>query len=376
MKTTIGERLGTAAIDPGQTARFVKAWFHPDDLVLIVARPALGRPGRTLSMAATAREVAEWSEADLKAVGRHEDTPLSLYIGVSPLREDHQVTATSRGGKRDVREIYGVWADLDVKSGAFESREAIYAYLDGLELEPSITVENGSQGGVHAYWKLDQPVPATSDLPLRWWAYLDSKADGRAIDRLADSSRIMRLPGATYYPKDFGPTGPVKVSQITGAVYSKERIQVVSHEAAERATARREQTRAAHQMTEADMSRLMYAELTKGGDVSWTQHLARVALEERIQEMSWDDILIPAGWTHISDGEDGERRWARPGQRGKSAHTDWNGSEVMSLHSWSEETGLADLKEAGVPLTKPLVLLRVQYNGDVAAMINDLGETL
>jgi hypothetical protein len=51
---------------------------------------------------------------------------------------------------------------------------------------------------------------------------------------------------------------------------------------------------------------------------------------------------------------------------------DYEDSPVMSLLSMSEETGLADLKDAGINLTKYRVMLRLQYQDDEKKMVEHL----
>lgn len=373
MKMAFKDYFGTSQIEPEQTINFVKTWFHPDDEVLIVLMPTTTSKRGTISLSLPARDLAQASIPAIESLSRYEGNLYGLYFGVNPLKANHTVTRDSRGGKKDVREVYGVYADLDVKPGAFESREAIYQYLGSLGITPTAVVENGGSGGVHAYWKLDKPEDAASDIGVMWWAYLDEMAQGRDIDRLTDASRLMRLPGAVYYPKDaVGLSGTVRVVQNSGLVYNREAIENLAQPAYERYNERKAQTKARVNENRSALPQHMLEALKAGGNNTWTVNIAKIVLSQKIEAMDWDDILIPAGWTHIGDGEEGTRKWARPGVTRKSAHTDWNGSNVMSLHSWSEETRLADLKEAGIPLTKEVVLLRLQYNDDVAAMVADL----
>jgi hypothetical protein len=78
--------------------------------------------------------------------------------------------------------------------------------------------------------------------------------------------------------------------------------------------------------------------------------------------MSWAEILEPYGWTWQRELRDGSNEWARPGRDERSAVVDYEDSPVMSLLSMADETGLADLKDAGIPLTKYRVLWRLKFN--------------
>ena len=88
---------------------------------------------------------------------------------------------------------------------------------------------------------------------------------------------------------------------------------------------------------------------------------------------SWDDILIPLGWTKLDQDSEGRDIWARPGlsafELHKSAATDYDGSHVMSLFSDSDETGLAHLLGTGVTLTKYRVFVETVWDGDEAAFV-------
>ncbi len=112
-------------------------------------------------------------------------------------------------------------------------------------------------------------------------------------------------------------------------------------------------------------------------NLSFTQKMAFLAEQadyypQKIDELlRWDDILVPHGWRFINEGTEGRRLWSRPGgDYRKSAVTDWEGSEgnVMSLMSTSRETGLLDLLEAHIPLTKERVLLRLSFNDQYELM--------
>lgn len=373
MKLTVAEKFGTSEIQPQETINFVKAWFHPDDTVLITLIPTNPSKKGAISLTLPATELAQATGAQIEGLAKFEGNTYGIYFGINPLKEDNRVSRSQRGGKADVKAVYGVWADLDVKPGAFQSRDDIYRYLDCLVLEPSLVVENGGSGGVHAYWKMDKPESPTTDLPAQWWAYLVEKAQGRDIDRLADSSRLMRLPGAVYYPKEVGgQSGTVKVVRNTGNVYTRAQIEELAARPYEEFQTRRARTRANAQRTQSELPQKMYERLQSEDGNAWSVKIAKLMLEEKIKAMTWDEILIPAGWTLVGEGDYGKRHWARPGSTSQSGNTDWQGSEVLSLHSWSTETGLADLKEAGVPLTKETVLLRLHFDDNVEAMVNAL----
>ncbi|MGN6037293.1 hypothetical protein ACP6NG_18160 [Brevibacterium casei] len=90
-----------------------------------------------------------------------------------------------------------------------------------------------------------------------------------------------------------------------------------------------------------------------------------------IEEVSWEDILTEAGWSYLRTDYDGRDLWVRPGSSQKSAAVNWpENPDVMSLLSDSPATGLFDLKEAGIPLTKYRVALRLIAGDEPAKLVS------
>jgi hypothetical protein len=96
------------------------------------------------------------------------------------------------------------------------------------------------------------------------------------------------------------------------------------------------------------------------------------------QAVTWDWILKNAGWSFVRIDAEGRVEWTRPIGVGedpsnvnpKSATTDWPANpHIMSLLSDSPVTGLADLKEANVPLTKWRVFVQVYFHGNESAAL-------
>ena len=99
-------------------------------------------------------------------------------------------------------------------------------------------------------------------------------------------------------------------------------------------------------------------------------------IEEMTSDLiTWDEILEGYGWEFYRMGSEGRREWARPGKFAKAGVTDWEESpDMLSLFSWSEETGLADLYEADAALTKWRVFLRLVHDDDLESAIADIVE--
>jgi hypothetical protein len=295
----------------------------------------------------------------------------NLYVGVCPVQQD--LGLFQRGTKDNIAYVPGVWADIDIKDGGFESEEAILRWLMSLPLRPSIICGSGS-GGVHAYWRLHWDEQGDGDLVERWWSYLDEMAGERTIDKLVDTTRILRLPGSVYFPKPGAESHAlkmVKLIDVPGITYSAQELFDLSAEAFQRRQEKRIKLRATDGNRRIDADRLANSLITSNGIPGrWTLMRAIARVEEHFNdEASWADILIPHGWTLRKQLRDGSNEWARPGQSDRSATTDFGDSPVMSLLSTSEETGLFDLKDAGIPITKYRAALRLNFNDDEQAMV-------
>jgi hypothetical protein len=292
----------------------------------------------------------------------------NIYISVCPIKED--VTLKQRGTKSNVDYVPGVWADLDVKEGGFSSQKEILKWLNELELLPTIICSSGSSG-VHAYWKLRWDEKGNEALVDSWWSYLDEMAGERKIDKLIDITRILRLPGTIRFPKKeetSGKLGSVSIISIyPERRYSVSQLQDVSKDAMARKAAERKRTIAKIAERRAKVDEMARGLIDTSSRWGYLQAIAHV--EDYINEnWQWGHILEPFGWKYRRTLSDGSKEWARPGQSDRSAVVDFEGSPVMSLLSMSEATGLSDLKDAGVPLTKYTVALRLMFNDDEERM--------
>ena len=98
-------------------------------------------------------------------------------------------------------------------------------------------------------------------------------------------------------------------------------------------------------------------------------------VEEMFNEKySWDSVLEPQGWTRLGEDEDQRVLWSRPGDGWrKSATTDWPDSpHIMSLFSTAPETGLLELHDSEIALTKYRVWVQLVWDGDERAAITSL----
>jgi len=153
-----------------------------------------------------------------------------LYVGVGLSGQDHG--ATRRCTSNEVAGIFGLWADIDLKSEA-HSKTALPATVEDAlqilpeQLPPTFVVRTGN--GAHAWWLFREPLIFESDderrdagnLALRWQSLLRANAAARgwAFDRLADLARVLRVPG-TQNCKDPANLKPVSIHSQTGRRYN------------------------------------------------------------------------------------------------------------------------------------------------------------
>jgi hypothetical protein len=367
----LSDYLGEMEVSAADAATFIQKWFRPDDKICIVGRKSK-KQGKfnTLSQSKIAKEfLSGLTDDTLKELIFGETESWNLYFGVGPIKED--VELFKRGKEDNIAYLPGVWADIDVKEKGFKDQQEITDFLASLPYVPSIIVSSGS-GGVHAYWKLVWGEEGSKDLAERWWSYLDEAAGDRSIDKLIDATRILRLPGSVYFPKEgsSGKTGSVKLIYASDITYTTQQLTELSQAAYDAKNKKRERVISEDFNQNLDMDLFAHNLLGGFGGNRWKMWRALSELEGYVNEhITWDEILEPHGWTFLRDLSDNRgREVARPGRNEKSAVVDYEDSPVMSLLSLAEETGLADLRDARIPLTKFRVYLRLNFNDDRHAM--------
>jgi len=141
---------------------------------------------------------AGWLPALLALAARHADRGEEVLVAPA-------TRAAARGDKHVVTETRCLWVDVDRPDGL----PALWAFL--AERPCHLLVES-SAGHAHAYWKLEQPLPATIVIEatgelvepierghLRLIHHLGTGADGKpnvADPACAERSRVMRLAGS------------------------------------------------------------------------------------------------------------------------------------------------------------------------------------
>lgn len=371
----LDDYAGEVSVSADDAIAFVKAWFHPEDKIAISGLKSERTTGMdALAQSITAREFIETTtdEALESLVFDDDGGKWNIYVSVSPVKDD--VSLKKRGTKSNVKYVPGVWADIDVQDGGFESQESILSWLDTLELAPTMVCSSGSSG-VHAYWRLKWDEVGTEQLVDSWWSYLDDMAGDRSIDKLIDITRILRLPGTLRFPKkDERKNNKIgRVSILRNNAdnrYTVEQISSVSAESMAKKASVRKKTiqQDAERRTNVDE---IARGLLEGAPGKWALLQAVSTLEDYVNDnWDWARILEPYGWKFRRVLSDGSKEWARPGQNDRSAVLDYNGSPIMSLLSMSRETGLHDLKDAGIPLSKYRVALRLMFDDNEEAMVH------
>lgn len=320
---------------------FFEYWFEPDDLICFMAsEPKKPKEHGYLTL----EQFLAFDEKMFSDFVVGCDT----YYVVGPSIE--MTSHFRRGGDANLKSSVGVYADLDIKDAGFSTQGEILEFLGGLEIAPSVIVDSGS-GGVHAYWKLSERMDRKEAKAVQggWNEYLNYKAGDISIDALKDVSRVLRVPGSLRQPKSDEEPGAHVVRLAGGSREVHERTDLMKLCSPIHKAANRRKTAA---------KRVDDNLVSKSDD----------ALVERINDLPWSTILTEAGWSFEREDYDGRCWWGRPGSV-KSAAVEWPESpEVMSLMSGSPETGLLDLKEAGVILTKFRVALRLLAGDDLSKL--------
>lgn len=363
------ELAGDASVDPEAAAHFIEWKFRKDDVVAVRTH---GTKWATWAMPRD--EAVETLREGLEVSAERED----VYFALNPLKEPYTndegkyVRVTSHGVRKEhVKTWRTLFADIDVKPGAFVSQDAVRSWVEALEVPPGAVVwTQADKGGCHLHWKVKGLTELDySEAQKRWWSYLQSTApEGISIDRLVDVTRVARIPGSTRHPKGAEKSAPVLVEYLDAPMVDRETFDRLTAEPHRAAQERAEQTRQ-------HSSGLMTGIEGIAPD-SVAGIALRMALVERTAEFfTWQEILEAKGWTYLKTEDGGAQQWARPGANQKSATTghlrdDGN----MSLFSWDQATGVADLYEVEEPLTMFRVLLRLWFNDDIEAAFNAVME--
>lgn len=362
----------TADVDPAQATEFLQTWFQPDDLVSIThMRAEKSVRHNVVTQTMPVSELIEGFQVE----GNLRDlvwTPGSgfewnLYFGVCPQKRRPD-SIFKRGTVNNISYTPGYWADLDVKPGSFDSQADAYDFLIKLPYIPSIVVDSGN--GIHAYWCFDRETVKHDEYgPEAWWCYLQNQAGDIEIDKLADLTRVLKLPGSVAFAKEPGaPNKPVRMIYNSGIKYNERELRRYADPYYQGFLEEKKKAREREDSIFFDIENSGYM----FQDDSIVSRAFKAAyLEEKVNEVySWDWLLPQYGWTKNKELMDGSIEWTRPGETGaRSAVTDFEDSNVMSLLSSNPVTDLLDLKENRIPITVFRAMLRLRFNDDVPTMM-------
>jgi hypothetical protein len=363
---------------PIQAAEQIETLFHPMDYISISGKRVNAGPNKVLTQFIQVKDFVESMRSNdgytvLQDLCFNPE-PMDLYFGLGTVNKNGYRGPLKRVREVDIQEVRVLYADLDVKPGSFKSSEEAYTWLSDLCLKykvPPAYITNSGSGGLHVYWKLKQPIgniinaKAGKELAVMWWSWLQDNAPGIHIDKLVDMARMSRVAGTIHWPKEPGESvGLVRGFEpmplnIIDPVY----VLDLCKESYDNLRARRKKIRDFEQKAkESSLILPNDIDLELSSD-SYLSLFIKANIEPYVNEyISWDSILGDAGWTFLREDAEGRREWARPGRSTKSAVVDWPESpNTMSLMSTSIETGLSDLLDAGVPLTKWRVFVRIYF---------------
>lgn len=317
------------------TEDFLRRWYE-------------GAPGHFTLIAFGDGKVkaTRWYGTAPKEIGRaartaeHYADKYDLYISVATHKDTPEdPRSKSRGSLKTVQSIPGFWADLDYGTAGHKpaalplpktEKEAL-SILEGLP-EPTALVHSG--GGIHAYWRFNEPwtfddASAAQAASEAWQRRLvqQGEALGYHVDSLGDLPRILRVPGSLNHKT--GTPRPVKVRHMGARAYPSDLLASLGVEAE-----------------------------------------ARTPADQQIEDnfpLSWEEILKPHGYTFAgTDNASGGQFIIRPGKSKSEGHSgviDPYGVPVLVNYSASDQLPTG----AGQRLTKLRVYAHLNYDGDIKA---------
>jgi hypothetical protein len=165
-----------------------------------------------------------WNASDLLAdvdqIANRED----LYIGMSirrcPRGMSFPCGCPKPFNEEHVRGLLALFADVDVKPGAYATLDAALAAIDALPCEPTYIVTSG--GGLQPVWVMDS---ALDDVD-RAKALLRAIRDRLRSDATVDATRVLRLAGTTNWKPAYGPSGaPTGILRVSDVRYRPEQLE-------------------------------------------------------------------------------------------------------------------------------------------------------
>ncbi|MGA2930105.1 MAG: hypothetical protein ABSG43_29770 [Solirubrobacteraceae bacterium] len=202
---------------PASTHRMIQLWMlHVASSGFVELAPGTRPPGGKVSVDRRARHFlparrsasdGQWLRGLLWHAGRIVDGVYARELFAGGPREEAFVGVTARtrraGGREHVTESRWLWVDIDEPARL----DGLYAFLAERPCQLLVST-GGGPGHVHAYWRLDRPLPATrTDAGAGELSEPIERANGRLVRRLGgdrvcrDRSRLVRLAGSPNYKR-------------------------------------------------------------------------------------------------------------------------------------------------------------------------------
>ena len=155
-------------------------------------------------------------------VDRCNEEGMNAYYGVA-LRTRESLKMR-KGDTAHCQVLTALFVDADYKHlGEAETRKRIAEF----PLKPSIVVKSG--GGLHPYWKLEEPIHLkakdglkTAKAQLR---HLASSVADVVDESVSEPARVLRIPGSTNFKKEYGEPRTVSLESCSGRVYTLKQFQ-------------------------------------------------------------------------------------------------------------------------------------------------------
>ena len=357
-------RLDTSLEAARAALEAIHGWTRDtDELVEISIKRA---DGAWVTAASTLDDVLR-PDGGLDVARRVSGAGGDVYFGVCSL------TGTPSEGRRGKKALRGhagaLWLDVDVRAPGrdgdvyFESVEAAATAVDEALADLGGTrLLIGSGWGVQYWIPLAKPVPAErASRVVRALVNLVAERTGKKIDRVWDSTRVMRMPGTYNWRGGFeSPTGVLADIDIAGVIAESGFVT-----SGEIPTDETTQNSINTKLSISEIEKW----LTAGGhppadflpskpDADRVDYSAvgRAALDLYAiaeEAWTWPDLLVPWGWTQI-ETHGPNQEWHRPGpapdrtEGKRSAVVYHDAPNLLVVYSDSEATGFkAGLRGAG-----------------------------
>jgi hypothetical protein len=142
-----------------------------------------------------------------------------VWTSVALYRE---APTSGRGVADSAAGLVGFFADLDVKDGAFPSKDDARRFIDSafFNVPPSMIVDSGT--GLHAWFLFVEPWVFTGDedrakakaLAARFVDSVRAAAGGKRIDSVGDLARVLRVAGTMNFSRGSGKDGVERPTTI------------------------------------------------------------------------------------------------------------------------------------------------------------------